>query len=221
MTNLQKLSFAAIFASATLTFAASVSKDPQKTIQPDNVILCETTCETKTLYGRKYKVIDTPRFTVMVSISNEGIYTRADVSITNHTDMPLPISPDDFRVEVVTPKPKILLYVPPASLVLPPAPTALAAPAAQTTPAVSAFAASGIATLPAPQAAPLSEEEQTALQQAADKAAADQNLAATSIGPNEISRGRVYFERDKRARLVNVVLPIAGLVYEFPYALKK
>ena len=56
--------------------------------------------------------------------------------------------------------------------------------------------------------------------EAVDKAAADQHLTATAIGPNEVTRGRVYFERDKKSHLVNVVLPIAGLVFEFPYAMK-
>ncbi|HXC95049.1 MAG TPA: hypothetical protein VNU92_05075 [Edaphobacter sp.] len=209
MTNLQKLCFATIFASGTLTFAASVPKDPQKTIQPENVILCESSCETKTLYGRKYKVIDTPRYTVMVSLSKEGIYTRADVSITNHTDMPLPMSPDDFRVEVVTPKPKVLLYVPPPSFVLPQPAVAPSNAVPQPVPPVSTFAAND-------PAAPSSSEEE---KQKVDDT--DHNLAATSIAPNEVISGRVYFERDKRAHLVNVVLPIAGLVFEFPYALKK
>ncbi len=218
MKIIQKLSFAATLASATFTFAAGASKDTQKTIQPENVILCEAACETRTLNGHNYKVIETPRFTVMVSISHEGSYTRADVSIANHTDMPLAMTPDDFRVEVVTPKPKVLLYVPPASLVLPPPPTAAAAPVAppaQPTPAMSAFSAAP----PAPESQLSEEEKQKA--EATDKAATDQYLAATSIAPNETGRGRVYFERDRRSHLVNVVLPIAGLVFEFPYAMKK
>jgi hypothetical protein len=65
-----------------------------------------------------------------------------------------------------------------------------------------------------PDAAEAREKE------AADKAAAEQHLTATAIGPNEVTRGRVYFERDKKSHLVNVVLPIAGLVFEFPYAMK-
>lgn len=220
MTTFHKLSFAATLASATFAFAGGVSKDTQKTIQPENVILCEAACETRTLYGHNYKVIETPRFTVMVSISHEGSYTRADVSIANHSDMPLAMSPEDFRVEVVTPKPKVLLYVSPASLVLPPPPAppaASVAPAAQPTPAMSAFSAAP----PAPETQLSEEEKQKTLQEAADKAVTDQYLAPTSIAPNEVTRGRVYFERDKKSHLVNVVLPIAGLVFEFPYAMKK
>ncbi len=239
MTLLQRLSLVAAIGSATFSFAASV---PSKTILPDNVILCEPNpaCVTKVLYGRNYKVLATPRFTVMVAVSREGIYTRADVSITNNTDSPLAMSPDDFRVEVLTPKPKVLLYVPPANLLLPPpplppAPPTAAPPSPQATPVGSAFvtqsaapaatdtASPDTANPPAPSEvdAAAAEAKEKAMQEEAEKTAAEQNLTATSIGPNEVMRGRVYFERDKKAHLVNVVLPIAGLVFEFPYAQKR
>src|ERR1700730_4710402 len=107
MTLLQKLSLAATLGSATFSVAASIPKDAQKTILPDNVVRCEPSagCINKTLFGRSYKVITTPRFTVMVAISHEGIYTRADVSIANHTDTSLNMSPEDFRVEVLPSNP--------------------------------------------------------------------------------------------------------------------
>jgi hypothetical protein len=235
MTLLQRLSLVATLGSTTFSLAASI---PSKIILPDNVILCEPNdaCVTKTLFGRNYKVLTTPRFTVMVAISHEGIYTRADVSIANNTDMPLSLSPEDFRVEVLTPKPKVLLYVPPANLVLPPPP--LPPASASTTPQPPApggnsFVAQSpaLAATPDPAVNPTSatseidpvaaEAKEKALQEDADKTASEQHLAATSIGPNEIMRGRVYFERDKHAHLVNVVLPIAGVVFEFPYAQKR
>jgi hypothetical protein len=235
MTLLQKLSLAAIFAPAALSFAASIPK----TILPDNVIRCEpdTGCLNQTVNGHNYKVLDTPRFTVMVAVSHEGIYTRADVSITNKTGTPLNISPDDFRVEVLTPKPKVLNYIPPADLVLPVA--AAAAPPPSQPPAAPA---------PEPQQSPVpqtqspavpSEGDTSSAPPAADtdvldvavkektsqddvqKAACEHHLSATSIAPNEATSGRVYFQRDKHAHLVNVCLPIAGLVFEFPYAMKK
>jgi hypothetical protein len=230
MTLLQQLSLAATLTSATFAVAASIPQNANKTIQPENVVRCEPGpgCLSQTLFGRSYKVINTPRFTVMISISNEGVYTRADVSIANHTDTPLNMSPEDFRVEVVTPKPKVLLYVPPANLVLPPppAPKVAAAPAPQPTGAASFVPQSAALTTPAaasanplvgeadPDAAEAREKE------AADKAAADKPLSATLIAPNEVTRGRVYFARDKKSSLVNVVIPIAGLVFEFPYAMK-
>jgi hypothetical protein len=218
MTFLPKFLLAALVGSAASSFAASIPR----TILPDNIVRCEPNagCVNKMLYGRNYQVITTPRFIVMVSVSREGSYTRADVSVTNNTDLPLNVSPDDFRVEVVTPKPKVLLYVPPQQLNLPAAqPAAAAAPAPQPATSVSA-------TNPGTQtdgAAKVEDvmEQKAVQQEVADKAASQQNLAATSIPPNEVTRGRVYFESDKKANLVNVVLPIAGVVFEFPYALKR
>jgi hypothetical protein len=234
MTLLQKLSLAATISSATFTFASSI---PSKTILPDNVIRCEPNagCVSKTLYGRSYKVINTARFTVMVAISHEGMYTRADVSIANHTDTPLAMIPDDFRVEVLTPKPRVLLYVPSANLVLPPPPlpaaTATPTPAPHPPTAGSAFISQSPSAIAetAPNPTQSTSEiksvdaavKEKAVQEAAEKAATEHNLSATSIPPNEAASGRVYFERDKHAHLVNVVLPIAGLVFEFPYAMKK
>ena len=227
MTLLQKLSLAATLGSATFSIAASIPKTIQKTILPDNVVRCEPSagCINQTLFGRSYKVITTPRFTVMVSISNEGVYTRADVSIANHTDTPLSMTPEDFRVEVLTPKPKVLLDNSPANLVLPPPPLPPAPAASAPTPPPSAAAFIETKANPAPpstdvEALYAAAEQKAARQEAADKAAAEQHLTATAIGPNEVTRGRVYFERDKKSHLVNVVLPIAGLVFEFPYAMK-
>ena len=230
MTLLQKLSLAAIFSSAALAVAASIPK----TILPDNVIRCEpnTGCTSETLHGHNYKVLNTPRFTVMVAVTHEGSYTRADVSITNKTDAPLNITPDDFRVEVLTPKPRVLNYVPPANLVLPPPPPqaqpVAAASAPQPAIPASQFQSAAPAAETAAVPAPGSESDvllvatkEKAAQEEVAKAASEHHLAATSIPPNEATSGRVYFERDKHAHLVNVVLPIAGLVFEFPYAMKK
>jgi hypothetical protein len=214
MTLLQKLSLAATIGSAICSFAASL---PNKTILPDNVVRCEPSsgCINKTIDGRNYNVLTTPRFTVMVAVSHEGIYTRADVSITNNTDMPLSLSPEDFRVEVVTPKPKVLLYVPPANRVLPPVapPTAAPDPNSSEPPTLPAGAKTFANSAP-PEADALTVA-------ASAKASENRDLAATSVPPSEVTRGRVYFERDKHAHLVNVVLPIAGVVFEFPYAMKK
>ena len=221
----------AILSGTAASFAASIPK----TVLPDNVVTCEPTtgCVDQTFYGRTYKVIVTPRFTVMVSVSREGMYTRADVSVTNNSGLPLSVTPEDFRVEVVTPKPKILLYVPPSALNLPtaqPAAHLSAASNLQTTAEkvpVAPDAAGAVATTsvtadatPEVDSQEAAEQRVGGEQEAVDKARAQQNLAPTSIGPNEVTRGRVYFESDKKANLVNVVIPLAGVVFEFPYALK-
>jgi hypothetical protein len=228
MTPLKQASLLFVLA-PTFTFAAGVPK----TILPDNVITCQANanCFGKTLYGRNYRVINTPRFTVMAAISREGAYTRVDVSIANNTVLPQSLTPEDFRVEVLTPKPKILLYVPPSDLKdLPATPTLTPAPQPQTSPTpriAPSFLSqqSSISATPDPTQSPEVEEvgsdsQKMALQQAADKAASDHPLEATSLSPNEVTRGRVYFESDKHARLVNIVLPIAGLVFEFPYSMR-
>jgi hypothetical protein len=224
-TLLQQLSLAAAISSTAFSVAASIPK----TIQPDNVVLCEPNagCVNKTIYGRNYKVISTPRFTVMVAVSQESGYTRADVSVANNTGMPLSVTPEDFRVEVLTPKPKVLPYIPPSGLNLPPvavkpaaapAPKPAAASPAEATQASDATLSPDAATAQTPTP---NEQQQAAQLEAIDKVAVQQHLAATSIQPNEVTRGRVYFASDKHARLVNVVLPIAGVVFEFPYAMKK
>jgi hypothetical protein len=48
-------------------------------------------------------------------------------------------------------------------------------------------------------------------------------LDANTSLPNEVTSGRVYSERDngKKAERVNVVLPIAGVVFEFPYLMER
>jgi hypothetical protein len=209
MTLLQEICLACTFGFATFSVAA----DLPKTILPDNVVLCQPSsgCTDQTLFGRRYKVLMTPSYTVMVSVSTQGGYTRADVSIANNTGYPLNLTPDDFRVEVVYPKPRVLLYVPPADLKGIPLPPTL--PRVDAAPASIPAAADG----DAPDAATKKKE---ALQEVAEQAAALQNLPAAAILPNEIARGRVYFERDKHSHLVNVVLPLAGVVFEFPYDMK-
>jgi hypothetical protein len=217
-TLLQKITLACILGSTV----ASLAADLPKTILADNVVRCQPTtgCTNKVLYGRTYKVLTTPRFVVMVSVSHEGEYTRADVSIANNTGLPLNLTPDDFRVEVISPKPKVLLYIPPSNLKdIPPSPPV---PTIQPAPVPDASA-----TEVKPSTQPLNIDElyaaakkRQADQEAIDQAAALQHLAAATIPPDQVVRGRVYFESDKHAQLVNLVLPIAGVVFEFPYSLK-
>jgi hypothetical protein len=208
MSLLRNICLVWILGSGTFSFATSIPKS----ILPDNVVVCESSagCVNKTLFGRTYKVITTPRFTVMVSVSREGVYTRADVSIANNSGLPLSLTPDDFRVEVVTPKPKVLLYVAPSDLKnLHPSPASR-----------SDADAKPVTPTPDIDALDAASKQRAVEQEKTEKAEAEKLLLASSIAPNEVTRGRVYFVRDKKAQLVNVVLPIAGLVFQFPYELK-
>lgn len=45
-------------------------------------------------------------------------------------------------------------------------------------------------------------------------------LSTNLVDPNRNLHGRVSFERDPRAQQMNVVLPISGAVFEFPYILQ-
>ena len=215
----------------------------------DNVLTCgvNVACTNKVMFGKNYKVIDAAKFTVMVSISSEGAYTRADVSIENHAGYSQGVSPQDFRIEETAPKPKVLLYVPPSELHLPPPPLVAPVTAAKVAPAAGSVtvaamkapvvgaaatdAVAGDAPAAARQAAPgtpnidelyaAAKREQT-LKEAAEKEAAQKHLEARAIPGNEVVRGRVYFEKDPKAKEVKatVVIPVAGLVFEFPYTMK-
>lgn len=194
----------------------------------DNVVTCgqNAHCSNKVMFGRNYKVMQTAKFTVMVSISNEAAYTRADVSIENHGDYSQNISPQDFRVEVVSPKAKVLLYVPPAQLQNLPVTPVVAMPVAPSA-AVVQTAAGEIAPAVA-SATPVTPnidelyaaaKKAEAEKLAAEKAASLKHLEAAAIPANEVVRGRVYFEKDPKAKQVNVVIPVSGMVFEFPYSL--
>jgi len=243
MTLVQRLSLFCVFGCATFAIAADIPKS----ILPDNVVLCSpgSGCTNKTLFGRTYKVLTTPRFTVMVSVSNQGDYTRADISITNNASFPLNLSPDDFRVEVPGPKPRILSYVAPSDLkgIPPPPPIPTAATFVAPDPAPSPSSAHSsvhssasakletvsVSTTPAAESDPttpnidelyLEAKRKAALQEAIDRATAQGDLQAASISPYEVVRGRVFFERGKKVKEATVVLPLAGMVFEFPYVLE-
>lgn len=188
--------FASIVSSATLSFAAGVSRNV-------NTVVCQPNlhCIHHTIFGHDYRLLDTDRFAVMVSLSNEGRYTRADVSITNLTPTPITLSPESFRIEALA-HPRVFPYVPPSRLEITPA-----------TPYVAA---------PNPELNEIEAARQRAAQEAIELQAATPHLKAITIPPNQAVHGRVYFERDPAAtrQPVNVVLPIAGTIFKFPGILK-
>ena len=109
MTFLRAVAVASIL--TTLSHAANLPRNP-------NVVVCEPNagCIHHTIFGHDYKVLSTDRFSVMVFLSTEGRYTRADVSITNLSPTPINLSPEDFHIQALASKSKIFLYVPPSQV---------------------------------------------------------------------------------------------------------
>jgi hypothetical protein len=201
MTPLRIAVIASILSSTTFSLAANLPRNV-------NVVMCQPNagCIHHSIFGHDYKILNTDRFTVMVFLSNEGRYTRADVSITNLSSTPINLSPEDFRIQALASRSKVFLYVPPSQLE--DLPTAIRDTSAAD----------------APQANPnlgtseLDAARQREAQEAIALAAATPHLKAITIPPNQSVHGRVYFERDPKMRpqQVNVVLPIADMVFEFP-----
>jgi hypothetical protein len=206
MTPFRTVVFASIFTSTTLSLAANLPRNA-------NVVVCQPNagCIHHTIFGHDYRILSTDRFTVMVFLSNEGRYTRADVSITNLTPTPINLSPEDFRIQDLASKSKVFLYVPPSQLDSLPTPNAATdTPLASPNPNLN------------PERSELEAARQRATQEALELAAATPHLKAITIPPNQAVHGRVYFERDPRAasQQVNVVLPIAGTIFSFPDVIK-
>ena len=183
MIPLRTAIFASIVTTTTLSLAASL---PRNT----NVVVCQPNaagCIHHTIFGHDYKILNTDRFTVMVFLSSEGPYTRADVSITNLTPAPINLSPEDFHIQPLATRSKVFLYVPPSQL-----DDLTIFTRANTSPEIS------------------------------DPEAANPHLKAITIPPTQAVHGRVYFERDPSAtpQQVNIVLPIAGMIFKFPDVIK-
>jgi len=208
MTPLRIAVFASILTSTNLSLAANLPRN----VLPYNVVVCQPNagCIHHTIFGHDYKILSTDRFTVMVFLSSEGGYTRADVSITNLTPIPTKLSLEDFRIEALTSKSKVFHYVPPSQLENIPTPTR-ATPDAAPNP-------------PVPSVNPEISDavRQRATPQAVELEPAAPHLKATTIPPTEAVFGRIYFERDPKAehQQVNVVLPIAGTLFKFPFVIK-
>ncbi len=111
MTPLRIAVFASIFTSTTLSLAATLSRNA-------NVVVCQPNagCIHHTIFGHDYKILSTDRFTVMVFLSSEGRYARADVSITNLTPTPINRYPEDFHIQALASRSKVFFYVPPSQL---------------------------------------------------------------------------------------------------------
>jgi hypothetical protein len=207
MTPLHKAVFATILSTTTFSFAANQPRNP-------NIVICRPNagCIHHTIFGHDYKILSTDRFSVMVFLSTEGRYTRADVSITNFTPTPINLSPEDFRIEAINSRSKVFLYVPPSQLENVPAPTRATPNDAPAIPNPNSNS----------EISELEAARQRAAQEAVELAAMTPHLKAIVIPPNQAVHGRVYFERDPSAthQQVNVVLPIADTVFKFPDVIK-
>jgi hypothetical protein len=207
MTPLRKAVFATILSTTTLSLAANLPRN-------SNIVICQPNagCIHHNIFGHDYKMLSTDRFSVLVFLSTEGRYTRADVSITNFTPTPINLSPEDFRIEAINSRSKVFLYVPPSQLEDLPTPTR--ATSNDATAILNPNSNSEISELEAAR--------QRAAQEAVELAATTPHLKAIVIPPNQAVHGRVYFERDPSAthQQVNVVLPIADTVFKFPDVIK-
>ncbi len=205
MTYLRIALYASVFGSATLSLAANLPRNA-------NIVICQPNagCIHHSIFGHDYKILSTDRLAVMVFLSTEGRYTRADVSITNLTPTPINLSPEDFRIEAS--RSKVFLYVPPSQLQNVPTPTRATPNDAPANPNQS----------PNLENSELDAARQRAMQEALELAATTPHLRAIIIPPNQAVHGRVYFERDPSAthQQVNVVLPIADMVFKFPDTIK-
>lgn len=207
MTPLRKAVFATILSTTTFSLAANLPRNP-------NIVICQPNagCIHHTIFGHDYKMLSTDRFSVLVFLSTEGRYTRADVSITNFTPTPINLSPEDFRIEAINSRSKVFLYVPPSQLENVPAPTRATPNDAPANPNPNSNS----------EISELEAARQRAAQEAVELAATTPHLKAIVIPPNQAVHGRVYFERDPSAthQQVNVVLPIADTVFKFPDVIK-
>lgn len=88
------------------------------TSAPSGVVTCHSgaTCARQSIDGRSYRILKTPQLVLMVSIGMEHGLTYADVSIVNGSGSKIAISPEDFRLEVLRPTPRVLNYMPPQNL---------------------------------------------------------------------------------------------------------
>ena len=211
MTPLHKAVFATVLSTTTFSFAADLPRNA-------NIVICQPNagCIHHTIFGHDYKLLSTDRFSVMVFLSTEGRYTRADVSITNLTRTPINLSPEDFRIEALTSRSKVFFYVPPSQLENIPTLTGVTPNDAADAPSANPNSN------PNPEPSELNAAQQREAQEAVELAARTPHLKAIIIPPNQAVHGRVYFERDPSAthQQVNVVLPIADTVFKFPDIIK-
>ena len=208
--RLLSLATIALLSASTLALAATVPSVESATVTCQD----SSTCRSETIDGRLYRVIETPRMVVRVSLSTEGDYTRADVSISNNSVAQLNVLPSEFRMDVISPRPHTLDYVEPASL------RSASLSSVSPTPRLTRSSRRNLRSPLGAQVGPqdLQPASSSALTLLPPKPQPD--LVPTSLLPEGALEGKVFFTRDPRARAVTLVLPLAGAVFAFPFQLQ-
>jgi hypothetical protein len=194
-------------ASLVLLSSAAISSAGVLPRQADsNTLTCPETsgCRHETIDGRVYSVLATPELVVRVSLSTEGDYTRADVSVSNNSGIRFDLLPADFRIDVVSPHPHTLESVSPASM-----------PSASRELALQLRSRTGKRANLRVKAQPAASELYTSAVLLPPKPQPD--LAVGTVLPDGTAEGKVFFLRDPGARTIHLILPISGAVFEFPF----
>ena len=168
-------------------------------LRSGSFVTCELSrdCTQETVDGRRFYVIQTPQLVVKVAIDADPKYNHIAVQLHNRSSYDIRFSPSDFRIEETQPKFKRLSYIEPGKLHLPRVKNARRS-------------------LPRPALGNTFMAEPP--QESGSQPAGPVFLASSTLAPSGNASGEVFFERDKSNGGMTLLLPIAGLIYEFPYA---
>ncbi len=187
--------FTAVLAVSTLSASAQV-------IRSGNFITCDVSkdCTQETIDGKRFYVIQAPQMTVKVAIDPDPKYSHIAVSLENRAPYEIHVTPSEFRIEVSEPKFKRLSYIEPEKLHLPKVKSAKSSPAPSKAAVTNSFAASAPST---------------------SQVGGPSFLTETVLAPSAATSGEVFFERANGGGASSVLLPIAGVIYEFPFTAPK
>jgi hypothetical protein len=180
---------------AAFVAVGGVSSPAQVVVRSGSILSCHpgTDCTEETVDGRRFYVMQTPQMVVKVAIEPDAKYSHVTVALENRGGFDIRVAPSDFRIEMTDPKFKRLSYLEPEKLKLPRVKAAkvqkTAAPAASLMGAVR-------------------ESESSA----------PKFLQSATLAPAATASGEVYFERAGGSGTMSLLLPIAGSIFEFPYA---
>jgi hypothetical protein len=180
--------FAAILAS-TFTLASA------QAIRSGNFVSCTNSksCSQETINGQRFYVIETPQLVVKVALNPDSKYNHFAIALENRSSYGIRVSPSDFRIEVTEPKFKRLSYIEPEKLRLPKV---------------------KIKNQPLPPPT-LGNSFVAASDPAPHQAGGPLFLTESTLAPAATASGEVFFERDGKPGSMSLLMPIAGMIYEF------